>query len=313
MLCSGAQPRSRYRPHRLHAGPGRAVSSSQSEVVSAVCSRARTSAASLWVGGAFAWSLSLATLWIRFTAQPTGVSALTESKRLIALLLPVALLLWSARLWLRDPAITVRVRLGLWTGHLQSAVLVSIGALQRISVAATTTPEHHLRLVWTGLDVIELLGLLNTAWFLTIGSRRVCRLFHGGLLGVRCLDQRHHNGGGAARSKRGGGSRAVPRHALLLGRRNIWLSGWRRRPVSNRWSERCPFSPVGRLHLEGGVSGTEPSGVDGSNARPVHGLNLISGLASITTSVSFRFQEFCQQGLGAPVDLVHDVTDLLYG
>ena len=52
-------------------------------------------------------------------------------------------------------------------------MLVSVGAFQLASVAATTDPEHHLRLVWTGLDVIELLGLAWTGWCLGAGSRLV--------------------------------------------------------------------------------------------------------------------------------------------
>jgi hypothetical protein len=125
------------------------------------------------VSGAFAGSSSLATLWFRFTAQPTRVSALTESKRLIALLLPIALLLWSARHWLKELAVTVRVRFGLCVGYCVATVLVSLGAFQLAYSAANTDPEHHLRLVWTGLDVIELLGLAWTAWCLKAGSRLV--------------------------------------------------------------------------------------------------------------------------------------------
>ena len=125
------------------------------------------------VGAVFAGSLSFAILWFRFTAQPTRVPALTESMRLIALLLPIALLLWSARRWLRELGVTVQVRFGLWIGYLIAAVLVSVGAFQLASVAATTDPEHHLRLVWTGLDVIELLGLAWTGWCLGAGSRLV--------------------------------------------------------------------------------------------------------------------------------------------
>jgi len=125
------------------------------------------------VGAVFAGSLSFAILWFRFTAQPTRVPALTESTRLIALLLPIAILLWSARRWLRDLAVTVHVRFGLLFGYVISTVLVSVGAFQLASVAATTDPEHHLRLVWTGLDVIELLGLALTGWCLGAGSRLV--------------------------------------------------------------------------------------------------------------------------------------------
>jgi hypothetical protein len=54
--------------------------------------------------------------------------------RRVALLVPFALLMWSARRWLREVAPTVRVRLGPWIGDRVATVLPSVGALQRASV-----------------------------------------------------------------------------------------------------------------------------------------------------------------------------------
>ena len=53
------------------------------------------------------------------------------------------------------------------------AVAALLGA-QAVTLGRTTAPDHvadHLRLVWTGLDVFELVGLLATAWALHVGHR----------------------------------------------------------------------------------------------------------------------------------------------
>jgi hypothetical protein len=125
------------------------------------------------VAAGFAGSFALATLWFRVTAQPTRASTGAESRAFATLLLPFALLLWSGFHWLRQRQTTRRTQLFLSIAYVTSAGLVTIGAIRLSSVAPTVEPEHHLRLVWTGLDIFELLGLAWTAWSITVASRLV--------------------------------------------------------------------------------------------------------------------------------------------
>jgi hypothetical protein len=131
------------------------------------------SATSAIVGAAIAGSVALATLWFRFTAQPIRTSAVKEGVALAIVLIPFVLLLWCAHRWLRRIDCTRGVRLLLFVAYGVAALLVMGGALRVASIVPRTATEHHLRLVWTGLDVIELLGLTWTAWCLWVGSRFV--------------------------------------------------------------------------------------------------------------------------------------------
>jgi hypothetical protein len=131
------------------------------------------SATSAIVGAAIAGSFALATVWFRFTAQPIQTSAVAECIALTILLIPLFLLLWCAHRWLRRLDCNRRVRLLLCLAYGVAALLVLGGALHVASIVPRTATEHHLRLVWTGLDLIELLGLTWTAWCLRVGSRFV--------------------------------------------------------------------------------------------------------------------------------------------
>jgi len=125
------------------------------------------------VAAGFTGWFALATLWFRITAQSTRASTATESRAFVILLLPFALLLWSGFRWLRQIQTTRRAQILLSLAYVVSAVLVAIGAIRLSSVAPAVEPEHHLRLVWTGLDIFELLGLLWTAWCIAVDSRFV--------------------------------------------------------------------------------------------------------------------------------------------
>jgi len=125
------------------------------------------------VAAGLAGSFALATLWFRLTAQPTRAPAATEIRAQFTLLLPVALLVWCGYQWLRRSEVTQRARLLVPLAYAVATALVAVGAIRLSSVAPSTEPEHHLRLVWTGLDVIEFVGLAWTAWCIAIGSRFV--------------------------------------------------------------------------------------------------------------------------------------------
>ena len=56
---------------------------------------------------------------------------------------------------------------------LLAAIGLVVAVIRLGSVTANEHRAHHLRLVWTGLDVFEFIGLAATAWALRKGSSRV--------------------------------------------------------------------------------------------------------------------------------------------
>jgi hypothetical protein len=103
----------------------------------------------------------------------TGTSpSLTASFTFLALLLPIlGLLIWVAVRSLEPAADRPAVRQVPWLLVVLAVIVASLVA----QLAADTASVHsadHLRLVWTGLDCFEFLGLAAIAWGLRTGSAR---------------------------------------------------------------------------------------------------------------------------------------------
>jgi hypothetical protein len=126
------------------------------------------------VGAACTGFLALAAVWFRVSAPLTTDSAWDSARSFLVLLLPVGLLACSAWDWSFDSVGTPppRGRLIAWSYWVASLLLL-LGAVRLISYVPSTEPVGHLRIIWAGLDTLELVGLALTAWFLNQHSRFV--------------------------------------------------------------------------------------------------------------------------------------------
>jgi hypothetical protein len=123
------------------------------------------------VAASFTASLALATLWFRLTAPVGSESAFATGRSFVVLILPVVLVAWPSWIWVRDGGTTGSKHLFLAVAYWVSGILLLIGAIRLASVAPSTEVEHHVRLIWTGLDTFELIGLAATAWCIHTCSR----------------------------------------------------------------------------------------------------------------------------------------------
>lgn len=123
------------------------------------------------VAAAFTASLALATLWFRLTAPVGAESAFATGRSFVVLLLPVVLVVWPLWIRIRNGGSTGSNRLVVAVAYSVSGILLLIGAIRLASVAPSTEVEHHVRLIWTGLDTFELVGLAATAWCIHTRSR----------------------------------------------------------------------------------------------------------------------------------------------
>jgi hypothetical protein len=147
-----------------------AVLSASAAITGALC--AIGSRVSL-VSAGFTGSLAFATLWFKLTAPAGHGSAWLTGRSIVVLSVPMALLAWI----LRSRSVRSRparfTSLPLAVAYWTSAALLLAGALRLAAVAPTVEVEHHLRLVWSGLDMFELIGLATTARCIHARSRLV--------------------------------------------------------------------------------------------------------------------------------------------
>ncbi len=122
-------------------------------------------------GASLAGALALALLWFRLTASGAHRSGWVTVRTTLILAVPVALAVWVVHWWWTDdrPGPTHWHR-PTGVAYLLTAALVALGAAQFLSFAPDAEAVHHLRLMWTGLDAFELLGLLATGWCLHRGT-----------------------------------------------------------------------------------------------------------------------------------------------
>jgi hypothetical protein len=123
------------------------------------------------VAAAFTSSLAFATLWFRLTAPVGPESAFATGRSFVVLFLPVLLVAWPLWIWVRNTGTTDSKHLLLAVAYWVSGILLLIGAIRLASIAPSTEVEHHVRLIWTGLDTFELVGLAATAWCIHTCSR----------------------------------------------------------------------------------------------------------------------------------------------
>lgn len=136
------------------------------------------------VAASFSGSLAFATLWFHLTSPVGRESAFATGRSFIVLLLPLVLLAWTLATGLNRTLTMVSRRWGLAASYWVSAILLLLGALRLATVAPSTEMEHHIRLIWTGLDTFELVALAATAWCIHARSRMVllASTFTAGLL-----------------------------------------------------------------------------------------------------------------------------------
>jgi hypothetical protein len=123
------------------------------------------------VAAAYTASLAFATLWFRLTAPVGAESAFATGRSFVVLLLPLVLVAWPLWIWVRNDRTTDSKHLVVAVAYSVSGILLLIGAIRLASVAPSTEVEHHVRLIWTGLDTFELFGLAATAWCIHTRSR----------------------------------------------------------------------------------------------------------------------------------------------
>jgi hypothetical protein len=114
---------------------------------------------------------AFATLWFRLTAPVGPESAFATGRSFVVLFLPVLLVAWPLWIWVRNTGTTDSKHLLLAVAYWVSGILLLIGAIRLASIAPSTEVEHHVRLIWTGLDTFELVGLAATAWCIHTCSR----------------------------------------------------------------------------------------------------------------------------------------------
>lgn len=147
-----------------------ALVAASSFVASALLGRRSTEAAVV-VGAAFCASLSFVALWFHIVGSP-GHGRRLITTGFVLVVLPLALSVLDVARWMRRPAPSTpaRRRAG---AHLAVGVVATLFAVHLAFITPPSASVHHLRLLWTGLDIFELIGLATTALFLHRRSRWV--------------------------------------------------------------------------------------------------------------------------------------------
>lgn len=118
------------------------------------------------VAAAFTGTLVFITAWFLTVTAPSSLMPLALSYALVVQLPVVVLCAWTLRRLYRRG--TSGTSLPSWVGPvLVAGGLVLIPLV--VAMSSATVPvraAYHLRLVWTGLDVFELIGLVTTGWCL---------------------------------------------------------------------------------------------------------------------------------------------------
>lgn len=142
-----------------------------SSFVTSVLLVRRSTSAALVVGATFSASLSFVALWFHIAGSP-GHGRRLITTGFVLMLLPLTLSVWAVARWMRHqpPALPAPRHAG---AHFAVAIVATLFAIHLGFVTPPSASVHHLRLLWTGLDTFELIGLATTAWFLHRRSRWV--------------------------------------------------------------------------------------------------------------------------------------------